>query len=47
MDLGIAGRKALVNGGSAGMGRGAALALASYMTGQSLVVDGGIGTSTF
>jgi len=28
MDLGIAGRKALVNGGSAGMGRGAALALA-------------------
>jgi 3-oxoacyl-[acyl-carrier protein] reductase len=28
MDLGITGRKALVNGGSAGMGRGAALALA-------------------
>ena len=28
MDLGIAGRKALVNGGSAGMGRGAALHLA-------------------
>ena len=28
MDLGIAGRRALVNGGSAGMGRGAALALA-------------------
>ena len=28
MDLGIAGRKALINGGSAGMGRGAALALA-------------------
>ncbi|MEO9462118.1 MAG: SDR family oxidoreductase [Marinomonas sp.] len=28
MDLGIKGRKALVNGGSAGMGRGAALALA-------------------
>ncbi|MFN9375871.1 MAG: SDR family NAD(P)-dependent oxidoreductase, partial [Novosphingobium sp.] len=28
MDLRIAGRKALVNGGSAGMGRGAALALA-------------------
>ena len=28
MDLGLAGRKALVNGGSAGMGRGAALALA-------------------
>ncbi|MFZ9395971.1 MAG: SDR family oxidoreductase [Erythrobacter sp.] len=28
MDLGISGRKALVNGGSAGMGRGAALALA-------------------
>ncbi len=28
MDLGIANRKALVNGGSAGMGRGAALALA-------------------
>ena len=28
MDLGIAGKKALVNGGSAGMGRGAALALA-------------------
>lgn len=28
MNLGIAGRKALVNGGSAGMGRGAALALA-------------------
>lgn len=28
MDLGIRGRRALVNGGSAGMGRGAALALA-------------------
>ncbi|MEP5937274.1 MAG: SDR family oxidoreductase [Erythrobacter sp.] len=28
MDLGISGKKALVNGGSAGMGRGAALALA-------------------
>lgn len=28
MDIGISGRKALVNGGSAGMGRGAALALA-------------------
>ena len=28
MDLGIAGRTALVNGGSAGMGHGAALALA-------------------
>ncbi len=28
MDLGISGRRALVNGGSAGMGRGAALALA-------------------
>ena len=28
MDLGIAGRKAIVNGGSAGMGRGSALALA-------------------
>ena len=28
MDLGIKGRKALVNGGSAGMGRGSALALA-------------------
>ena len=28
MDLGIRGRKAIVNGGSAGMGRGAALALA-------------------
>lgn len=28
MNLGIAGKKALVNGGSAGMGRGAALALA-------------------
>jgi 3-oxoacyl-[acyl-carrier protein] reductase len=28
MDLGIKGRRALVNGGSAGMGRGAALALA-------------------
>ena len=28
MDLGIAGKKAIVNGGSAGMGRGAALALA-------------------
>ena len=28
MDLGISGRTALVNGGSAGMGRGAALALA-------------------
>ncbi|MCZ8370152.1 MAG: SDR family oxidoreductase [Porphyrobacter sp.] len=28
MDLGIAGRRALVNGGSAGMGRGTALALA-------------------
>lgn len=29
MDLGIAGRKALVNGGSAGLGKGAARALAS------------------
>ena len=28
MDLGIRGRKAIINGGSAGMGRGAALALA-------------------
>ena len=28
MDLGIRGRKAIVNGGSAGLGRGAALALA-------------------
>ena len=28
MDLGIKGRKAIVNGGSAGMGRGAVLALA-------------------
>ncbi len=28
MDLGIAGKKAIVNGGSAGLGRGAALALA-------------------
>ncbi len=28
MDLGIKGRKAIVNGGSAGMGRGASLALA-------------------
>src|ERR1700757_1949999 len=28
MDLGIRGRKALVNGGSAGLGRGAAIALA-------------------
>ena len=28
MDLGLTGRKAIVNGGSAGMGRSAALALA-------------------
>ena len=28
MDLGISGRRAIVNGGSAGMGRGSALALA-------------------
>ena len=28
MDLGIRGRKAIVNGGSAGMGRGSVLALA-------------------
>ena len=32
MDLGIAGKKALVNGGSAGLGRGAALALAREKT---------------
>ena len=29
MDLGIAGRRALVNGGSAGLGKGAAKALAA------------------
>jgi len=28
MDLGISGKKAIVNGGSAGMGRGSVLALA-------------------
>ena len=32
MDLGITGKKALVNGGSAGLGRGAALALAREKT---------------
>ena len=32
MDLGISGRKALVNGGSAGLGRGTALALAREKT---------------
>ena len=90
MDLGISGKIVLVNGGSAGLGRGAALALArektelfvtargeerllqtcealaretganitpivadhssemaGYATGQSLVVDGGMGNSIF
>ena len=31
MDLGISGRKAIVNGGSAGMGRGAVLALVGHI----------------
>ena len=37
MDLGIEGKKAIVNGGSAGMGRGAVLSLARE--GVDLVVS--------
>ena len=35
MDLGIAGRKAIINGGSAGMGKGSARALAGPTEGCS------------
>ena len=42
MDLGIKGKKAIINGGSAGMGKGSALALAKegvdlYISALSLI----------
>jgi 3-oxoacyl-[acyl-carrier protein] reductase len=41
MDLGIKGKKAIINGGSAGMGKGSAIALAREGVDPSYIVPGG------
>ena len=45
MDLGIAGRWALVCAASKGLGKGCAQA--SYLTGQNILLDGGAYPGTF
>ena len=49
MDLGIAGRKAIPGASSCELGRACATALAQagYITGQNLLIDGGIFPGAF